>query len=156
MILEQLGKMCDAESLADADGYIGYCIDMARATGYLGNAPDIWIVVSTNVAADYTTENETYELQLRCGTGTDGTDINAGAKIILSTTALNGNDARLATAGKYVLRCSLPFEANLRYLQWYYAQVGTTNTWTIDASLSPTKPPTDDNIQVTQSPVAVP
>ena len=156
MILEQLGKMCDAESLAASDGYIGYCLDLARATGYLGNAPDVWLVISTNVAADYTTENETYELQLRKGTGTDGTDINAGAVIVLSTGAMNGNDARLATAGKYVLRCSLPFEANLRYLQLYYAQTGTTPTWTIDASLSPTKPPTDDNIQVTQSPVAVP
>lgn len=156
MILSQLGKLCDTESLADTDGYIGYCLDLVRATGYLGNAPDVWIVISTNVAASYADEDETYELQLRCGTGTDGTDINAGGKIVLSTGAMNGNDARLATAGKYVLRCSLPFEANLQYLQFYYAQTGTTNTWTIDASISPTKPPTDDNIQVTDSPVGVP
>jgi len=156
MILEQLGKLCDAEPLADIDGYIGYALDLLRATGYLGNAPDVWVVLSTNVAADYTTENETYEIQLRTGTGTDGTDINAGARIVLSTGAMAGDDARLATAGKYVLRCSLPFEANLRYLQAYYLQVGTTNTWTIDLSISPTKPPTDDNIQVTNSPVGVP
>jgi hypothetical protein len=156
MILSQLGKLCDAESLAASDGYIGYCLDMQRATGYIGNAPDVWIVISTNVAADYTSENETYELQLRCGTGTDGTDINAGAKIVLSTGAMNSNDERLATAGKHVLRCSLPYEANLRYIQFYYLQTGTTPTWTIDASISPTKPPTDDNIQVTSSNVGVP
>jgi len=156
MILSQLGKLCDAEELADTDGYIGYCLDLARATGYLGNAPDVWVVISTNVAASYADADETYEIQLRCGTDTDDTDIDTGDKIILSTTALNGDDARLATAGKYILRCSLPYEANLRYLQFYYAQTGTTNTLTIDASISPTKPPTDDNIQVTSSNVGVP
>lgn len=155
MILENLGKLCDAQSLADTDGYFGDVLDMSSATGYLGNASDIWVVISTNVAANYTT-NETYELQLRCGTASDGTEITAGAKVIMSTSALSGNDARLSTVGAYVLRCTLPYEANLRYLQFYYLQTGTTNTWTIDASISPTKPPSDENIQVASSNVGVP
>jgi hypothetical protein len=156
MILENLGKLCDAEPLADTDGYIGQCLDLASATGYLGNACDIWVVISTNVAASYADTDETYEIQLRCGTGTDGTDINAGEKVIMSTSALSGNDARLANVGAHVLRCTLPYEANLRYLQFYYKHGGTTCVWKIDASISPTKPPSDDNIQVASSNVGVP
>jgi hypothetical protein len=157
MILETLGKVLDAEACADTDGYIGYCVDMARATGYAASGRQIWIVLSVNVAADYTTGDETYEFQLRTGTGTDGTDINAGAMVILSTSALNGDDARLDAAGDFILRCSVPYETDSQqYWQWYYAQTGTTNTITVDGSFSPSPPRSNYNIQVASSNVTVP
>ena len=163
MIMEEMGKLCDAVALADSGGYIGYCLNLANAIGYPGNAQNIWVAIRTNVAASFGDSNETYEIQLHCGSSTDDTDLNGDddpdvgtLKRLLSTTALDGNDPRLSTAGKYVLRCTLPYEANMKYLQFWYAKAGTTNTWTIDASILPAPPPSDDYIQVTESPVGVP
>ena len=157
MIRELLGIMCDAESLTNADGYIGYCIDMVSATHNLPGARELFLTISTNVAADYTTGNETYQFQLRTGTGSDGTDINAGAKTILETPAIDGDDGRVDTAGDFILRCTVPYEASgQRYWQLYYAQAGTTPTITIDASITPWAPRTDYNIQVESSNVGLP
>lgn len=157
MILEQLGMLCDAEVLAASDTYAGYCIDMVSAVGEHGSASEIWMVLSTNVAADYTTGDEYYQFILRGGTGTDGTDINAGNVDLLLTADMAGDDTRLATAGAYILRCTLPYEAGAyRYLQLYYNQTGTTPSITIDFSLSPSRPPSDRNKQVELSPVDVP
>lgn len=154
MILEQMGMLADAQAIA-ADGYVGYCIDLASAVGDPG-VSEVWLVGSTNVAADHTTGDEQYEFQVRVGTGTDGTDLNAGVITVLSTGTIEGDDARVATAGKFWLRCTLPYEANLRYLQLYCNVTGTTPTITVDFSLSPSKPPSDDNRQVTNSPVGLP
>jgi hypothetical protein len=165
MILEQLGILCDAGdtggagdgACADADGYIGYCLDLATAIGELGATPDIWLVLSTAVAASYADADETYEFQLHGGTATDGTNINTGAVIIESTTALAGDDARYATAGEYIWRHTLDYYAGtFQYLQLYYAQTGTTNTITIDFSISPTKPPSKPNVQREFSNVTTP
>jgi len=42
--------------------------------------------------------------------------LNGTITQILATPVVAQNDARLATAGKYVLRCGLPYEADQRYL----------------------------------------
>jgi hypothetical protein len=160
MILELLGKLCDAESLADSDTYAGYCLDLGNATHELPGAADIWIALSTNVAASIADGDEYYQFQIRTGSGSDGTDINAGAKTIIETPSIIGSDARLATVGAWILRCTLPMECRSydtqRYLQLYYAQAGTTNTITIDFELSPSRPRTDYNIQVESSNVGTP
>lgn len=157
MILTLLGKLCDAESLAASDTYAGYCLDLASATQRLPGASLLWLALSTNVAADYTTGDETYEFVLRTGTGTDGTDINAGALSIISTTVLNGDNARLDASGDWILRCTMPMECSAqRYVQLYYDRSGTTTSITIDFSISPSKPRTDYNIQVENSNVSTP
>jgi hypothetical protein len=158
MILEQLGKLVDAEALTGSDTYVGYCIDLVSAVTEFGISGDVWVVLSANVAADYTTGDETYEFQIRGGTGVDGSDdINAGVVVIESTSALNGNDVRLATAGMYIWRHTLDhYASKFQYLQLYYAQTGTTPTITVDFSLSPSRPPSDRNMQVELSPVGLP
>lgn len=157
MILELLGKVVDAEGLTDSDTYIGSALDLVVATTQLAGGMDLWVVGSTTVAADYTTGNETYQFQLRTGTGTDGTDINAGALTILETPAINGDDARIASVGAFWWRSTLPVEAvGQQYLQFYYAQTGTTNTITVDINISPSKPRTNFNIQVEFSNVGTP
>ena len=158
MILELLGKICDAEACAAADSYIGYCVDMVSATQNLPGASHIYVVITTNVAADYTTGDEYYQFQLRTGTGTDGTDINAGAITLLETPSMAGDDARLDTAGDAILDCSIPMRqmTRQRYWQLYYAQAGTTPSITIDASFSFAPSRTNYNIQVESSPVGLP
>lgn len=157
MILDLLGVICDAESCADTDGYIGYCLDLARATGGLPFGQNLWLQITVNVAASYADSDEYYQFQLRGGTGTDGTDINAGAVVIMETPLIAGNDGRVDAAGDTILTCTLPYEAaGYRYLQLYYAQTGTTNTITIDAVITPSQPRTPDNVQVITSPVGLP
>jgi hypothetical protein len=115
------------------------------------------MALSTNVAADYTNLDEQYEFVLRTGTGTDGTDINAGATDIIKTADMAGNDGRIDAAGDWILRCTLPMECSAaRYLQLYANTTGTTPTITIDFSVSPSKPRTDYNIQVENSNVTTP
>ena len=63
MILEILGMLSDAQELT-ATAASTNTIDLASATGELGVA-DIWIVISTAVAADFTTGDETYSLRFR-------------------------------------------------------------------------------------------
>lgn len=165
MIVTLLGMLVNAEALTGSDTYVGYALDMGIAAPNFPGAADIWVVLSTSVAADYTTGDETYEFQLRMGTGVDGSDdINAGVKIIESTSALDGDDTRLATAGEFIWRHTLDYECsarglsadNKRYIQLYYLQTGTTPTITVDFTISPSKPRTDYNIQVEFSPVVVP
>lgn len=157
MILELLGKLVDAEGLADSDTYIGSALDLVAATSQLAGGMDLWVVGSTTVAASYADVDETYQFSLRTGTGTDGTDINAGAVTILQTPAIAGNDARIASVGAHWWRSTLPVEAvGQQYLQFYYAQTGTTNSITVDINLSPSKPRTNFNIQVEFSNVGTP
>lgn len=161
MITALLGRVVDSEACTDSDKYIGYCIDMAAATQKLPGASDMYIAISTAVAADYGTGNETYQIQLRTGTGTDGTDINAGAITVIETPAMDGDDARVATAGEFILRCTVPIETGgkaiqQRYWQFYYAQAGTSASITIEADILPSKPRTDYDLQVMSSPVGVP
>ena len=157
MILELLGKVVDAEALTDSDTYIGSALDLVAATTQLAGGMDLWIVGSTTVAASYADVDETYQFQLRTGTDTDGTDIDTGALTILETPAIAGNDARIASVGAFWWRSTLPVEAvGQRYLQFYYAQVGTTNLITVDINISPSKPRTNFNIQVEFSNVGTP
>lgn len=157
MILSLMGKLCDAEALAASDTYAGYCLDMVAATHQKPGAADYWMALSTNVAADYTTGDEAYQFVFRTGTGTDGTDINAGARDIILTADMAGNDARIDVSGDWILRCTVPMEAAAqRYWQLYYNQTGTTPSITIDFSISPSRPRTDYNIQVENSNVGTP
>ena len=157
MILNLLGKLCDAVACGDTSGYKGYCLDLASATHNLPGATPLWIVLETGVAADYGNSDETYQFHISGGTGTDGTDINAGEKIFDETPAIAGNDARLATAGAYIIRRTLDIGYRaLRYLQLKYTQAGTSNAITVDLNLSIWPPRTDYNIQVTDSGVGLP
>jgi len=63
------------------------------------------------------------------------------------------NDARLATAGKYVLRCGLPYEADQRYLD-ILAVLSGTATITYEARIA--EAPSDKHTQVMASNVGNP
>jgi len=156
-VLNLLGKLCDAVACGDTSGYKGYCLDMASATHNLPGATPLWMALSTSVAADYTTGDETYQFHISGGTGSDGTDINAGEKIYDETPAISGNDARVSSVGAFIMRRTLDIGYRaLRYIQLKYTQDGTSNSISVDFNLSIWPPRTDYNIQVTDSPVGLP
>lgn len=154
MILEQLGMLCDGTTIVTASGYFGYAIDLASALADLGSIP-IWIDLRTNVVPTGTTPALTFKIN--CGTGTDGTNLNAGVITAVQTPSIALADARVAAIGARILNCTLPIQANLRYLQLYVSLDGNAdNTMKVDFNLSPYAPRTDYHIQVDESPVGVP
>ena len=156
-VLSLLGKLCDAVACGDSSGYKGYALDLASATHNLPGATPLWMALSTNVAADYANSDETYQFHFAGGTGSDGTDINAGEAIHDETPAMNGNNAKLATAGNFIVRRTMDMAYRaLRYFQLKYTQAGTSNAITVDFNLSLWMPRTDYNIQVTASNVGLP
>lgn len=72
---------------------------------------------------------------------------------ILATPVVAQNDARLATAGKYVLRCGLPYEADQRYLD-ILAVLTDTAKITYEAKIEEVA--SDKHTQVIESPVGQP
>lgn len=157
MIISLLGKLCDAVACADTSGYKGYCLDLASATHALPGASMIWAVLSTSVAADFANSDEYYQFHIAGGTGSDGTDINAGEKIFDETPSIIGSDARLASVGAFIMRRTLDIGYRaLRYIQLKYTQAGTSNAISVDFSLTLSPPRTDYNIQVTASNVGTP
>lgn len=157
MILSLLGALCTNVACANDDGYKGWCLDLGSATHKLPGASEIYIALQTSVAASYADLNETYQFKLNMGTTTDETNISAGDTTILETPAIAGNDARVATAGAYILRCTLPIEClNKQYIQLYYDRDGTTTSISVNFHILPSKPRTNYNIQVESSNVGTP
>ena len=152
MILEQLGLLMENEALSGDDSgtpsAVGYCLDLASAYNDLGVGSHVWLVIKTTVAADYTTGDETYQFVLRTGTGTNGTDINAGTQDLLLTEDMDGDDTRLDVAGDWIIRVAIPIDLRQRYLQVFKNFGGTTPTISVSASISPSLPPSDVNRQV--------
>lgn len=72
---------------------------------------------------------------------------------ILATPVVAQNEARLATAGKYVLRVPLPYEADQRYLD-ILAVLSDSATITYEARIA--EAPSDKHTQVMQSNVGNP
>lgn len=79
--------------------------------------------------------------------------LNGTITQILATPVVAQNDARLATAGKYVLRCGLPYEADQRYLDILAVLTGSA-TITYEARIA--EAPSDKHTQVMASNVGNP
>ena len=79
--------------------------------------------------------------------------LNGTITQILATPVVAQNDARLATAGKYVLRCGLPYEADQRYLDILAVLDGTARI-TYEARIA--EAPSDKHTQVMASNVGNP
>ena len=79
--------------------------------------------------------------------------LNGTITQILATPVVAQNDARLATAGKYVLRVPLPYEADQRYLD-ILAVLSSTAKITYEARIA--EAPSDKHTQVMASNVGNP
>lgn len=151
MILDQLGLLAENSALDTANtAKASYTLDLQTAYSRPGSGLGLWLVIKTTVAAGGTTG--TFQFILRNGSATDGTDISGGnQRDVLMTGAIAQADARVATAGKYIIRIPLPKEIIYRYLQVWKTFGGTLPTISVSISISPTEPPSDENIQYNPS-----
>jgi len=134
-------------------------LDMeATAPGFNRGGSEVWLWIKTVVAADFTTGDESYQFELRTSGTNDATNLNGTIRDLIMTGIMLGNDARLATAGKWILRVGLPMEAALRYWQLYCDTAGNTPIISVKAGLAPTRSaiPSDKAIQVLETNVGNP
>jgi len=147
MILEQLGLLAEASALTTAStAAAGYCLDLVAAKNDIGVSGQVWVCIKCTTTGSSGNSDGTYQFHLRMGSGSDGTDINAGGVDILSTDAVAEGSAR-ATAGGWIARFAVPVDFNLQYLQIWKTFGGTSPTISVDITLSPTPPPSDYNRQ---------
>jgi len=156
MILETLGRLADQQALtANQDAVSENVIDIgASGLSDPNNMGDVWLVITCDVAAGGSTGVITFDL--RVGPNTDMTtdDVSVMSIVIPSIT-----DHRVATAGEYIFRGTLPYEvwslanhggATFTYMGLYVTQ-DAASTITYSAAISPSQPPTDFATQVTRS-----
>lgn len=155
MILAQKGKLSVAQAITDADeiseNVIQYdAVDYAAIT-------DLWWVVDTNVVAA-TAGTLKFALVMATAAGL-GTAVEVCSVLIAAIT-----DKRVATVGRHIVAINIGkmLKEMLETAGSDYAFIGMKNTLsasttiTINASLSPTEPPTLHHKMTTVSPVGVP
>lgn len=93
----------------------------------IGQGEPMAVVIQTDVAADFTTANETYQIDIQ----TDDNDSFSSAVVISRRIP---TAAQLPLGSKLVM--PLPHD-NERYLRLNFTLGGTTPTWTVTAYLVP-------------------
>lgn len=162
MILESLGRLADGQALtANQDAVSQNVIDIgASGLSDPNNMGNVWLVITCDVAAGGSTGSITFDLRVG-----DNADMVSGTPIsVVSVVVPSITDHRVATAGDYIYRATLPYEvwslanhygSTYTYLGLYVTQAAAS-TITYSAAVSPSQPPTDFNTQVIRSNVGVP
>ena len=96
----------------------------------VGQGEPLAVVIVTDVAADFTTTDEDYTVQIE----TDSVEAMSSARIIQSRNFVTANAAELAAGTKIVMALG---HDNERYIQLSFVLAGTTPTWTYTAFLVP-------------------
>ncbi len=96
----------------------------------VGQGEPLAVVIVTDVAADFTTTDEDYTVQIE----TDSVEAMSSARIIQSRNFVAANAAELAAGTKIVMALG---HDNERYIQLSFVLAGTTPTWTYTAFLVP-------------------
>lgn len=150
-----LGVFSNAQVITAAVRSENY-IDMVAVRSQVGVGKPIYLCIRTSaVPAGGTVDSLSIELRQ------DAHDDMASPDVVCMPLALAGGaevvqtDARLATAGAWIYRGSLPYECDKRYVDLYYNNTTQVGTFTIDAWLD-TEPPSDFGVQVLESPVGNP
>jgi hypothetical protein len=120
MIIDSLLELSDAQALtASADATNVVDLGSARQ---VGAGRPLFVHFSVDVAADFTTTDETYQFNIATGSAaTLGTVLNERA--ILAATLVAG----------YQFQMAIPVEALDRYIGVEYVLAGTTPTITVSA-----------------------
>jgi len=127
-ILDSLLQFSDAQALA-ATGASTNVIDLGSDRD-IGPGRPMWVVVAVNVAADHTTGDETYKVDLQTAD-----DAAFGTPKVIAS--LSPAAADLAAGARFVI--GMPF-ANQRYLRLNYTLAGTSPSVTLTAWLTDQEP----------------
>ena len=126
MYLDKELQLCASQAIT-ADALSTDVLDLAVAGRALGNGEPLAILVNVEVAADFTTGNETYEFQIQ-------TDDNSSISSATVISTVVKTAAELAAGTNHIL--PLPAGISLeRYLALYFNVGGTTPTVTVSAWL---------------------
>jgi hypothetical protein len=161
MILETLGRLADGQVMTTGlDAVSDNVIDIgASGISDPNNMGNVWLVITTDVAAGGATGLITFDLRVGPNEDMVTNDISIMSVVIPGT-----SDYRVAAAGRYICRCTLPYElwsvannggATFTYMGLYVTQAAAS-TITYSAAVSPSQPPTDFNTQVIRSNVGTP
>lgn len=162
MILETLGRLADGDALTAGQDLVSSSVIDIGASGLSdpNNMGNVWLVITTDVAAGGAAGTITFDLRVAANVDmVSSTPISVMSIIVPAIT-----DHRVATAGDYIYRGTLPFEvwsiAN-HYGDTYtylglFVTTSAASTITYSAAVSNSKPPTDFNTQVIRSNVGTP
>ena len=126
-------------------------INLGRAKPQVGVGQlPLTLIIRTVVAAG---GSGNINFILRKSATQSGGALNGTVTQIVATPVVAQSEARLATAGKYVIRVGLPYEADQQYLD-VYAVVTGSGTITYEAVIA--EAPSDKHTQVIESNVGQP
>ena len=162
MILETLGRLADGEGLgANVDEVSDNVIDIgASGLSDPNNMGNVWLVITCDVAAGGSDGTITFDLLVSANADMASSTPVSVMQIVIPDIL----DHRVATAGAYIYRGTLPFEvwsianaegSTYTYLGLFVTQ-SAASTITYSAAISNSKPPTDFNTQVIRSNVGTP
>jgi hypothetical protein len=132
MVTDRNLLLTDAQALT-ASAVMTDSIALGKAGLDVGVGETLALVYQIDVAADYTSTNETYQFEVRTATNADGT---TGAVTLLQTPAFAGNTL---TKGKRIV-LPIPAQsisATATHLAGYATLAGTTPTVTVTAFVTP-------------------
>ena len=162
MILETLGRLADQQGLSANEDVVSDSVIDIGASGLSdpNNMGNVWLVITCDVAAGGSDGTITFDLLVSANVDMASSTPVSVLQIVIPDIL----DHRVATAGAYIFRGTLPFEvwsianaegSTFTYLGLYITQAAAS-TLTFSAAVSPSKPPTDFNTQVIRSNVGTP
>lgn len=164
-LLHTLGVLSTAQDLTAGSTASENVIDMGvlgiNGFGPGDSMPYLDLETETIAAGD---GSDTYEFTLMVGDAVDNGKLDLNGNLLdtgLHVLITGVTDTRLATAGKKIITCQLPDQirqlarTGYRYLG-IKSDISSGATISINAAVTPGRPRTEDNVQVTTSPVGLP
>jgi len=160
MILALLGVLSTAHDITPGATRVSENVLDLQALGAKGFGPggnQIFLDIETETAATGDAA-DTFEFDLAVG---DAADFSGNNLSVVKVEITGYADQRLAAAGRKILTCELPDQVwqlareGYRYLG-LLSTISAGSTVSLNAAISPSRPRTPDNVQVTQSPVGLP
>ncbi len=128
MILDSLNLLSDAQAF-DADAYSTNIIDLTVTGRRIGAGDPLVLVLFVDVAADHTTGNETFNLEVH----TDD-DVAFGSATVLASVPILYS--ALTQYSKHVIMIDPSWDFE-RYVAYYHNGGGTTPTITATVAIMP-------------------
>jgi hypothetical protein len=133
MYIDKLGLLSDAQALS-ASALSTNVIDWTSVTPkrQVGAGKRLWLMVSVGVAADFTTGDETYQVDLYTSAAANmSSPVNLGSRVLTA--------AQLSAGALFAF--AIPQEGMLEYFSAHYTLGGTTPTVTVTAWVTDEEPP---------------